>query len=329
MGGEDRVSSDVRTMRVLSFIGWLMLVAGALSSVAAALEIAVYGQFDEGGRFHYEGYGPGSVGFAVITLSLLAYVGLAAIMLPLGYGHVRRRVWSVLTAEALAWTWMVVGLPLLAGAVTLTLMSKASLSIGGSLLMGTAIMLAYPVAPLILLRLYRRARACAALSGDASTAPPLSARGPAALLAFSAALLLLPTLLGSPFPWFGGIVRGSTGLALLCASAVGLSVAAWAVLRCREWGWWSAGVVLTLLAVSATVTAATMTVGETIAAIELAPVEAEWFAGLPFLDAHPVALVVVPFGVMAIVLLVARRVTASASSLPGSKAGGVLRPLEK
>ena len=314
------VTPHVRTMRVLSLIGWLMLAAGALCVVAAVLEIGAYGQFAEGGRFHYDGYGPGSVMFALIALSLLAYAGLAAIMLPLGYGHVRRRAWSVLIAEALTWTWMVVGLPLLAGAVVLTLMFKASFSIGGFLLMGTAIMLSYPVAPLILLRLYRRARACAALSGDVSTAPPLSARGPAALLAFLAAPLLLPTLLGSPFPWFGGIVTGSTGLALLFASAVGLSVAAWGVLRCRQWGWWSAGALLAMLAVSATVTVAAMTVGETIAAMDLAPVEAEWFAELPFLDAHPVALVVAPFGVVAIVLLVARRVAASAPTLPGSKA---------
>ncbi len=292
--------------RILSLIGWLMLAAGALCAFAAVLEIGAYGQFAEGGRFHYEGYGPGSLMFAIITLSLLAYIGLAAILLPLGYGHVRRLGWSVLVAEALVWAWLVAGLPLLVGATLLTLMSKPSFSVGGYLLLGAAVVLAYPVAPLILLGLYRRARVGGLLGGDISAAPSLSARGPAALLALLAALALLPILVGSPFPWFGRIVTGWTGLALLLAAAFGLLVSARGVLRGRGWGWWGAGAVLALLAASTAVTAAAMSVGKMIAALDLAPAEATLFAGLPFLDAHPVAVMLVPLVVIGIVLVAAR-----------------------
>ncbi|MGE5549109.1 MAG: hypothetical protein ACM3ZC_01065 [Bacteroidota bacterium] len=293
--------------RVLPVLGWLMIAAGAFCAVAAVMEIQVYRQFATGGRFHYQGYGPGSFMFFLITLSLLVYAGLAAILLALGYGHVRRLAWSVLAAEALVWVWMAVGLPLLAGAAALTLMAKALSSTAGFIILGAAVLLAYPVLPLFLLGLYRRARSDAALKGRHGTAPSLAARGPAAFLAFTAALLFLPILLVSPFPWFGRIVKGAIGATLLLASAAGALISAWALLRGRWWGWWSAAGLFALLIGSATITAASMTVGEMIEALALAPAEAAWFAGLPFLDARPVAIMAIPSAVAAFVLLWARK----------------------
>jgi hypothetical protein len=297
--------SDVWILRVLAFLGLLMLAAGALCAVAAVMEVGAYALFAEGGRFHYEGYRPGGIMFAIITLSLLAYAGLALILLPLGYGHIRRLAWSVLIAEALTWTWMVVGLPLSVAAAVLTLMFKPSSS-GTLVLAGLAFLLAYPVGPLLLLLFYRRARACAGLKGDVRAAPPLSARGAAALLVCLAAFGLLPALLGSPFPWFGRIVSGPAGLALLLASAAGLCAAASGVLRGRGWGWWGAVALLAALAVSAPLTAARMTVSEMIAALKLVPEEAKLFAYLPFLDVHPVVAAAAPFVLAVVVLLLAQ-----------------------
>lgn len=300
-------SSGPFAYRVLPVLGWLMIAFGALCAVAAVMEVPVYRQFAAGGRFHYQGYGFGSFMFFLIALSLLVYAGLAAILLALGYGHVRRLAWSVLAAEALVWAWMAVGLPLLAAAVALTLMTKALSSAGGFIILGAAALLAYPVLPLLLLGLYRRARSGAALQGCDGAAPPLAARGLAAFLAIAAALLLLPILLGSPFPWFGRIVKGAPGAALLLVSAAGALISAWALLRGRWWGWWSAAGLFALFIGSAAITAASMTVGEMIEALALAPAEAEWFAGLPFLDARPAAVMAIPSAVAAFVLIWARK----------------------
>lgn len=60
-----------------------------------------------------------------------------------------------------------------------------------------------------------------------------------------------------------------------------------------------------------------MTVGGMIEALALTSVEAKWFAGLPFLDARPAAVMAIPLAMAIFVLLAARRSVCAKPDPPG------------
>jgi hypothetical protein len=125
-------------------------------------------------------------------------------------------------------------------------------------------------------------------------------------LILCAALLLMPTAWQSPILWFGRIVTGQAGSALLAAAAARLTASAWAILKRRRWGWWCALGIITLATISIAYTTTALTIGELIASLPLTPVEASWFTHLPFFDVHPIGIVIVPIVVLTFVLAAAR-----------------------
>jgi hypothetical protein len=69
----------------------VLFLGGIASAFNAPFEIHVYSAFSEGGKFAYEGFGFGSFMFAYITLQIIAYYIIAAIVIPLGIGLIMLR----------------------------------------------------------------------------------------------------------------------------------------------------------------------------------------------------------------------------------------------
>ena len=88
------------------------LLIGGVAAVMGPVEIYCFYLFSRGGPFYYEGFGVGAFMFSNLACQIAGYYLIAALCLPLGYGHVRLRRWARTLAETLLWAWLVVGVPL-------------------------------------------------------------------------------------------------------------------------------------------------------------------------------------------------------------------------
>ncbi len=103
---------DQRPIAVIRFVGIVLLLIGVVSALVGPAETYVFHMFEEGGRFHYEGFGFGSLMFANIVIQIAGYYIIAALCIPLGYGHLKLRWWARTAMTTLLVDWLIVGLPL-------------------------------------------------------------------------------------------------------------------------------------------------------------------------------------------------------------------------
>jgi hypothetical protein len=304
------ISDRVATV-VIRLIGAVLLLIGALSVLVGPAETYVFRMFREGGQFHYEGFGFGSLMFANIAIQIAGYYVIAALCIPLGYGHLRLRWWVRPAMTTLLIDWLIVGAPLSLMAAAILFTSK-SISTAGIPFVALLFLLLYPVLPSALLWFYRSpavrsvVRAVNAPSGWLSDAPQ-SVRVAGSLLVLLVLVLHFPLLLGGLFPLFGRVATGLAGVLLIDLSIAVTAVLAWGVAWRYRWAWWCAIVFLGLLTVSSTVTFLTTVPREITALMPLAPREAEAVSGIPMQGYHLALFAgMIPLATL-IVVVVSRR----------------------
>jgi len=312
--------SDRMATVVIRLIGAVLLLIGTLSALLGPAETYVFHMFREGGGFHYEGFGFGSLMFANIVIQIAGYYVIGALCIPLGYGHLRRRWWVRPAMTTLLVDWLIVGPPLSLMALTILFTSK-NVSAASLPLVALCFLLLYPVLPLALLWFYRSQaarsvlRAADAPSGWLSDTPQ-SVRVAGSLLVLLVLVLHFPLLLGGLFPVFGYVATGLRGVVLIDLSIAATVVLAWGVVwRCR-WAWWCAIVFLGFLTVSLTVTFLTTTPHEIVALMPLAPLEVEAVSGIPMRGYHLALLAgMIPLATL-MAVVVSRRGFTGGCSLP-------------
>ena len=141
--------------------GTLILLVGIGSLVLGPVEMVCFTWFEAGGRFAYDGFGFGSFMFGNIAMQILGYYLIAAVLIPLGYGHLTLRRWVPSVTLALVWCWVVFGVPLLIVLLFILLATK-ELSVGAGTAAAFLAVLSYAALPGLLIRLYRSRRAQAA-----------------------------------------------------------------------------------------------------------------------------------------------------------------------
>ncbi|MBU0492872.1 MAG: hypothetical protein KKB13_13570, partial [Chloroflexi bacterium] len=139
---------------VLVAIGALLLLVGIAAAILGPVEMYCFYLFSEGGRFHYEGFGFGSFMFGNIACQIGGYYLIAAVAIPLGYGHLRVRRWARKLSVTLLWFWLVVGLPLIV-VLFLMLVTAKELSLAAVVIVAIALVLSYLALPGVLIRFYR------------------------------------------------------------------------------------------------------------------------------------------------------------------------------
>lgn len=312
--------SDRMATVIIRLIGAVLLLIGVLSALIGPAETHVFHMFREGGRFHYEGFGFGSLMFANIVIQIAGYYVIGALCIPLGYGHLRRRWWVRPAMTTLLVDWLIVGPPLLLMAVTILFTSK-NVSTASLPLVALCFLLLYPVLPIALLWFYRSQaarsvlRAADAPSGWLSETPQ-SVRVAGSLLVLLVLVLHFPLLLGGLFPVFGHVATGLPGILLINLSIAATAVLTWGIVWRCCWAWWCAIVFLGLLTVSSTVTFLTTKPHEIVAMMPLAPLEAEAVLKIPMRGYHLALLAgMIPLATLAAVV-VSRRGLTGGSSLP-------------
>jgi hypothetical protein len=303
---------------MIRLVGAAFLLIGAGSALVGPAETHVFYLFEEGGRFHYEGFGFGSLMFANIAIQIAGYYVIAILCIPLGYGHLRLRWWVRPAMTTLLVDWLVVGLPLsLIGlAILFTSKNPSSASLP---IVALGFMLLYPVLPIALLQFYRSQaarnvlRAAEAPSGWLSSTPQ-SVRVAASLLVLLALVLHFPLLLGGIFPLFGEVAVGLRGVLLIDLSIATAAVLAWGALRRYLWAWWCAIAFLGLLTISSTVTFLTTTPADIVALMPLAALEAEAVSGIPMQGYHLALLAGIMPAAILVAVAISRRGFAGRSS---------------
>jgi hypothetical protein len=296
---------------VLRLGGVVLLLVGLAALFIAPVEIQVYSQFEDGGRFAYEGFGFGSLMFALITVQVLGYYFIALLCLPLGYGHLRLQRWIRPVSEMFLYDWLVLGLPLTLIAFAMLLTSK-DIPIGALPLLIVIFLLLYPILPIGLLLFYRSRRVRVALERDGSGSAALESKPLAhlvlgSLLTFYVLALHLPLLFNGAFPLFGRFLFDFNGLLVSQLAILVLIVVTWGVFRGRRWAWWGAVLYLAWMILSAATTFLARTPADLFAGMHLAETEREILRNVPLQGVHLLLLFVAPLLVTLVLLIAWRR----------------------
>jgi MFS family permease len=283
---------------VLAVMGALMLLAGVAIGFLAPLEIYCFYLFSEGGRFHYAGFGFGSFMFANIASQIIGYYLIAALLIPLGYGHLKMRRWIRTLSITLLWFWLVVGLPIII-VVFFILVASKDLSLPAVLMALVLLGLSYCLFPALLIRFYRGRNVRRTLeSKDARSywieEVPVPVLILSSLYLFYVIMLHILILFNGMYPLFGRFVYGFQGILLLDVSVVCLVGLTWGTLRQRPWAWWGAVILLGLFTFSTILTLFGSDYASILSGLAFPAREIEILDGLPVQGYHLAILAGLP-----------------------------------
>ena len=293
--------------RALAVIGVVLLLVGLGCLALGPAEMYCFYFFTAGGRFHYEGFGFGSLMFAFLAVQVLGYYVIALVCIPLGYGHLRPRRWARTIALAGMGFWGVVGLPLVVVFLVVWLLAK-DLSVGTVIASLPAMALLYPVLPLLLTRFYRSRDVCRTFESRDPKSYwtedlPLPLLTLCMLYIFWALALHIAILLRSAFPLFGVLVTDLPGALWIDAAVLGLLCVTWGTFKRRAWAWWGALVGFGLWTLSTVWTLCSMSWLQLLRVLKFAKLEMEALDGVPLQGWHLAAFVGLPLvGTLAVIL---------------------------
>ncbi len=297
--------------RLIAAIGVLLLLVGLAVGFLAPLEMYCFYLFSEGGRFYYEGFGFGSFMFGNIAGQIVGYYLIAALCVPLGYGHLTMRRWARTLALTLLWSWLVVGAPLTV-VVSFVLLGSKDLSLPAALAALVVLVLSYLVLPWLLIRFYQGRNVRQSFEArDAGPswveALPMPILVLSALYLFYIVILHLLILFNGMFPLFGVFVFGFRGILLLDISIMCLAGLVWGTLRQRGWAWWGAVIGLGLFTFSTVLTFFRSSYLTILSGLAFPPREIDILDGVPAQGYHFAVLVGIPLVVTWVVAILSKR----------------------
>ena len=296
---------------ILALIGVLLLSVGMFAAFLGPIEMYCFYLFSEGGPFHYPGFGFGSFMFGNITMQIVGYYLIAALAIPLGYGHLKPRRWARTFSVVASWFWFVLGIPLTI-LFLLILFSSKELGVAVALIIVVLMGLAYLAVPGLLIRFYQ--------SKDVrltfETRDPRSywiERLPlpilllGALFLFYAVVLHIPIFFNGLFPLFGIWLSGLEGIFVIDLSILCLACLIWGTLGLRTWAWWGSVAYFGLMTLSWVFTLARSSLSDILSKMRFPPTEMEILEGTPLQGLHLAAFVGVPFLITLGVILFSKR----------------------
>jgi hypothetical protein len=301
----------------LKIIGLALLLIGLVAAYYGPLEIYVFYLFSEGGRFHYEGFGVGSLWFAYLVVQNIGYYIIAALCIPVGIGHLNLRRWALTLTRLYCWFWLGTGI-LLAGNLLLLLPAALNLDLGREVLLlrllvvGFSALITLITLPILALWFYRSAAVRSAFEAhDPNTYWTESYPLPllALLLLFAIMILVLHVayFFQGAFPLFGQIMLGRPSASVLSLCILILGVLMVGIARLRAWAWWGSLVTISLLLVSSAMSFYQHGFYDLIQMMNLPGYEMELLDGLVLLHDYNLVGLVVPPLLIALGLLVYSR----------------------
>jgi len=269
--------------KILYAIGIILLAIGVVCIFVAPLEVICFYFFIEGGRFYFEGFNFGSFMFSFIVFQIIGYYVIAAVFIPLGYGHLKLRSWTRNLSLALLWFWLGMGIPL---TIFFTLALTASKE-PSSWVVTAIIPLMYPVIPAVLIWFYRRRDVELTLrSKDKKTYQIEKIPMPVLVILFLFFFYILALqallLFRGIFPFFGILLFDLYGAFIISISIIIFLLLIWGLFRLKIWAWWGSTVFFGLIAFSFLLTFSIKSLSDIYPLMNFAPLEIEIFQNLPF-----------------------------------------------
>jgi hypothetical protein len=304
---------------ILTTIGGFLLLAGIAVAFLGPVEMYCFYLFSEGGRFHYEGFGFGSFMFGNIACQIIGYYLIAALCIPLGYGHLKVRRWARTFSLTLLGCWLVVGAPLTV-VFFLILVTAKELTLFAALIAVIFLALSYLVIPVLLIRFYRsrnvrltfEARDPRSYSIEKFPLPILVL---CSLFLFYAVALHVPIFFNGIFPLFGILLFGLQGILLIDVSIMCLLGLAWGILKRKNWAWWGSLIYFVLLILSLILTFSGYSFSDILAGMVFPPTEMEALQGVPFHGLHIAALIGIPLPITLGLIIFSKRYFSTAYHL--------------
>ncbi len=283
---------------ILAMIGALALLVGMTSAFFGPLEIYCFYLFSEGGRFYFEGFGFGSLIFGNIASQIIGYYLIAALLIPLGYGHLKMRRWARTFALTLLWSWLVVGAPL-----TLVFMGTFAIYKDPSpitaLIMLPSMALFYPIIPGLLIRFYRGENVRLTFEArDPRSYWTETLALPILVLCFLFSLYIImlhiPFFFNGIFPFFGVLLFDMQGFLVLDVLIMCLACLIWGTLKRKIWAWWGACIYFGWLTFSSILAFSRSSYLDILSKMNFPPTEMEPMQNVPLQGFHIAAFVGLP-----------------------------------
>jgi hypothetical protein len=292
-------------------IGAILLLVGIAIGFLAPLEMYCFYLFSEGGRFHYEGFGFGSFMFGNIASQIVGYYLIAAVFIPLGYGHLKIQRWARTLSMTLLWAWLVIGAPLIVVTFFILLGSK-DLSLPIALVALVFLGLSYFVFPGLLIRFYRSKNVVRTFETKDTNSfwiesLPIPILVLSFLYLFYVIVLHILILFNGIFPLFGVFVFGIQGILLLDISIVCMLCIFWGTLRLRCWAWWGAVIFLGLFTFSTVFTFFRTSYPALLSGLAFPSREMEFLRGIPAQGYHFGMMAGIPLLITWVVIILSKR----------------------
>jgi hypothetical protein len=283
---------------IITLLGVLILLVGIVAAVLGPVEMYCFYLFSEGGRFHYEGFGFGSFMFANLAAQIAGYYLIAAVFIPLGYGHLKARRWARTLSLVLLRFWLIAGIPL-TFVFAFFLFSAKDISLAPALVILILLGLSYLILPGLLIRFYQ-SRHVRLTFESRDPGSYWIERVPVPILTLCVLFLLyvfmlhVPILLNGMFPFFGVMLSDIGGIIMLDVAIWSLVLLTWGVVRRKRWAWWGSLAYFSLLSLSTILTFLMTDFGDILARLDLPPTEMTAFQGMPLHGYHFAAFLGIP-----------------------------------
>ena len=296
---------------VLRIVGVVLLLAGIGVAFLGPLEMYVFYLFSTGGRFHYEGFEFGSFMFGNIASQIIGYYAIGAVLVPLGYGHLRMRRWARTLSLTLLRFWQLVGIPLVA-IFFLVLVASKELTLVAVVIAAVALALSYLVAPGLLNRFYqsRNVRLTFETRDPRSYAIeglPIPMLVLCSLYLFYAVSFHVPIYFRGIFAFFGVFLYDLQGIFLHDVSILLMIGLAWGTFKSQMWAWWVALTYFFLLTVSSVLTFLRSSYADILSGLRFPPTEIEFLDGVPLQGYHLALFFGVPLVATCCVIALSKR----------------------
>ncbi|MCK4660105.1 MAG: hypothetical protein KAV82_11340 [Phycisphaerae bacterium] len=301
----------------LRAIGVVLLAVGVTAAFFGPVEVYCFYLFSSGGRFHYEGFGFGSLMFGNIACQIAGYYLIAALFIPLGYGHLKLRRWARTLSLAGLWVWLIFGVPALVVFLAILGQSKRP-SLGTMVVASSLLVVLYTAIPAILIALYRGRNVRLTFDHNDpgvhwTEKLPLAVLVLCFVLTFYVIVLHVPLLFNGLFALPGVLLSGLPGFVLIDVSILCLVCLIWGAARLRAWAWWGALMYFGFMTVSLMTALFSFSVSDVVTRMAFAPKEIEALQGVPLQLYHLTALVAPPLVGTFGLLMYSRRHFAPAS----------------
>lgn len=310
---EQRVleESDVRQRGMLiPLIGWVFLLVGLCAALIGPIELYTFYLFSAGGRFHYDGFGFGSLMFGNIAIQTGGYYVIALVGITLGYGHIRGADWSRKIALALLWDWLILGLPLSLIAFLMLLTSK-DIPVASLPFVLVLLSLLYPILPVLAVRFYQSDRVRKAFRPSSSYnwvgKTPQAVLTLGVLMILSVLALHIPILFNGAFPLFGHVHYGLDGITMLDLAILVLAVLTWGMFRQSRRAWWGTMLFFCTMITSSIATFLSVDPHQVILEMRFSSLEMDALQGMPVEGYHLALLISLPALLTLVLILRTRR----------------------